>query len=52
MAIWCDVQIGPRMKERRSRALMTWDNRGPRKVVAVLEVFTQWNIDVEELLHR
>lgn len=49
MALWCDTQIGPRMRERRSKTLMVWDNCGPHKVQAVRDVLAEWNIEVADL---
>ena len=49
IAMWCDLQFGPRTKAAMGKALMVWDNCGPHKVAAVRKVFEEWNVTVMEL---
>lgn len=49
IAMWCDTQLGPRMKQRGKKCLMVWDNCGPHKVAGVRKVFDEWGIKAMEL---
>ena len=49
IAMWCDLQFGPRTQAMRGKALMVWDNCGPHKVDAVRKVFDEWGVTVKEL---
>mmetsp|Transcript_40 Transcript_40/g.128 ORF Transcript_40/g.128 Transcript_40/m.128 type:complete len:482 (-) Transcript_40:275-1720(-) len=49
IAMWCDLQFGPRAKAATGKALMVWDNCGPHKVASVRKVFEEWGVTVKEL---
>ena len=49
IAMWCDLDFGPRTKAATGKALMVWDNCGPHKVESVRAVFREWGVQVMEL---
>jgi hypothetical protein len=49
IAMWCDLDFGPRTKAATGKALMVWDNCGPHKVESVRAVFREWGVTVKEL---
>ena len=49
ICMWVDVLAGPFFKAKRGKGLNIWDNCGPHKTKAVLDVLAEWNLTERKL---
>ena len=49
IAMWLDVQLGPYFAKKRKKCFLVWDNCGPHKVPALVDLLASWAVTAEAL---